>query len=145
MEFETFYVVATYVPNAGEGLKRLSYRIKEWDVDLFNYLQSLEKTGKHVIWAGDHNVAHNEIDIYDAKGKDKVPGYTPEERFSFGQFLARGFVDTFRDLYPEEVKYSFWSVRAALRASNRGWRLDYFIVDQACMPMVKDSQIHDQI
>lgn len=98
-----------------------------------------------MVWAGDINVAHHEIDIYDPKGKDKTPGYTPEERFSFGSLLARGYVDTFRHLYPDEVKYSFWSARARLRDSNRGWRLDYFVVNEACMGQVKDSQIYDQV
>jgi len=77
MEFKTFYIVACYTPNAGEGLRRLDYRTKQWDIEFFKHLQKLEKTGKAVICSGDLNVAHHEIDIYDTKGKEKVPGFTP--------------------------------------------------------------------
>jgi exodeoxyribonuclease III len=101
MEFDKFFVVAVYVPNAGEGLKRLTYRIDEWDKDFQAHLLSL---GKPVILAGDLNVAHNEIDIYDTKGKEKVPGYTPQERQSFSNFLEKsGWIDTFRHFYPLKV------------------------------------------
>ena len=82
-----------------------------------------------MIVCGDLNVAHNEIDVYDTKGKEKVPGFTPQERESFGHFLAESkFVDCFRHFHPYEVKYSFWSMRAKLRPENKGWRLDYFLV-----------------
>ena len=113
MEFKKFILVATYVPNAGEGLKRLDYRIKQWDADFHAYLKQLEtEKGKPVVLAGDLNVAHNEIDIYDTKGKEKVPGYTPQERQSFTELLANGFRDTYRDLYPTKIEYTFWSMRA---------------------------------
>ena len=129
MEFKHFVLVAVYVPNAGEGLKRHDYRINEWDFDFHNYLASLEEEmGKPVILAGDLNVAHHEIDVYDPRGKEKVPGYTPEERQSFTDFLSRGFVDSYRLLYPARIQYSFWSMRQNLRPSNRGWRLDYFVL-----------------
>ena len=106
-------------------------------------MKALEEK-KPVILGGDLNVAHKEIDIYDTKGKEKVPGFSPQERKSFGDFLDEsGFVDTFRHLYPDQVKYSFWSVRANLRPSNRGWRLDYFLTSKSGMPMVKDSLIHN--
>lgn len=132
MEFTHFILVAAYVPNAGEGLKRLDFRIKEWDAEFHDYLLSLEKSkGKPVILAGDLNVAHNEKDIYDTKGKEKVAGYSPQERNSFDNFLKRGFVDSFRHLYPDKVEYSFWSVRQSLRESNRGWRLDYFCISES--------------
>jgi len=149
MEFEKFVLVATYVPNAGEGLKRLDYRIDEWDADFHDYLKQLEVDKKKpVILTGDLNVAPHPIDLYDTKGKEKVPGYTPEERQSFEKLLARGFTDTFRHLYPEKVQYSFWSVRANLRPSNRGWRLDYFLMsnDYETKYGIKldDSLIHDQ-
>ena len=132
MEFKKFILVATYVPNAGEGLKRLDYRVNQWDVDFTAYLKQLEADrGKPVVLAGDLNVALNELDVYDTKGKHKVPGYTPEERASFTDLLEnKGFCDTFRHLYPTTIKYSFWSVRANLRPSNRGWRLDYFLLSQ---------------
>jgi exodeoxyribonuclease-3 len=94
--------------------------------------------------AGDLNVAHEEIDIYDPKGKEKVPGYTPEERKSFDNFLKSGYIDTFRHLHNDEVKYTFWSARANLRPSNRGWRLDYFIMRNNNISMVVDSTIHNE-
>lgn len=96
-------------------------------------------------------MAHNEIDLYDPKGKEKVPGYTPEERSSFGQFLARStWIDTYRYFYPQRVQYSFWSARQKLRESNRGWRLDYFVVNSDLMQgrskyKVLDSRIHDDV
>ena len=121
--------MATYVPNSGDGLKRLDYRINEWDADFHAYLKRLEQEkGKPVLLCGDLNVAHNEIDLYDTKGKEKVPGYSPEERKSFTDLLSKGFRDTYRDLYPVRVQYSFWSVRQNLRQSNRGWRLDYCLL-----------------
>lgn len=133
-----------YTPNAGEGLKRLKYRTEEWDQDFFKYLKSLEDTGKFVILTGDLNVAHHEIDIYDPKNKHKTPGYTPEERKSFSDFLVEHqYVDTFRHLYPETKKFTFWSIRAKLRPSNRGWRLDYFLLKDQHVPIVVDSLIHN--
>ena len=144
-EFESFVLVSVYTPNAGEGLKRLAYREKEWDVDFFEHLKNLEKLGKAVICTGDLNVAHKEIDIYDPKGKEKVPGYTPQERESFDAFLkSADFVDTFRELHPEAVKYTFWSMRANLRPVNKGWRLDYFLVNRKFFGMVEDSLIHNE-
>lgn len=98
-EFKSFYLVAVYVPNSGDGLKRLDYRIKEWDLDFLRYLKALEKR-KPVVLAGDLNVAHHEIDIYDPNGMHRIPSYTPQERANFTEFLSKGFVDTFREFYP---------------------------------------------
>ena len=96
----------------------------------FDYLKNLEKTGKAVICTGDLNVAHKEIDIYDTKGKEKIPGFTPQERENFGRLLTDfKYMDTFRELHPGEQKFSFWSIKARLRPENRGWRLDYFVID----------------
>ena len=128
-EFEKFYLVAVYVPNAGDKLKRHVYRTTKWDVDFQAYLKQLELT-KPVILAGDLNVAHQEIDIYDPAGKHKISGYTPEERSNFSDLLEEGFVDTFRHFYPSIKKFSFWSARGGLRPKNMGWRLDYFLVSQ---------------
>ena len=139
------------MPNAGEGLKRLDYRIEEWDRDFQDYLTSLSKT-KAVILAGDLNVAHNEIDIYDTKNKEKVPGFTPQERQSFGHFLAKsGFVDCFRHFNPTVQKFSFWSMRARLRPENKGWRLDYFVASALQLKggtsglEVAGSEIHTEV
>jgi exodeoxyribonuclease-3 len=114
-EFDDYFVVATYIPNAGvDGLKRLKYRVEEWDKDFQQYLHELEKE-KPVIWCGDLNVAHNEIDIFNPKGKEKNAGFTPEERKSFDAFLQSGFIDTFRELHPKQVKYSYWNLRSGAR------------------------------
>ena len=108
-------------------------------------MKKLEASGKAVIAAGDLNCAHKVIDIYDIKGKEKVPGFTPEERKNFTMFLDEyKYIDTFRHQHPEDIKYSFWSVRANLRPSNRGWRLDYFLIDEAHHHMVEDSDIHNK-
>ena len=107
-------------------------------------MKKLEET-KPVVLGGDLNVAHKEIDIYDTKGKEKVPGFSPQERKSFDDFLSgSGFIDTFRYLHPEEVKYTFWSVRANLRPANKGWRLDYFLASSKAMPYVQESLIHNE-
>ena len=104
MEFNNFVLVAAYVPNSGDGLKRLYYRINSWDAQFHDYLKELEQSkGKPLILAGDLNVAHNEKDVYDTKGKEKVPGYTPQERASFTNLLSRGYVDTYRHLYPDRI------------------------------------------
>ena len=105
-----FFLVACYTPNSGSELKRLDYRVNEWDVDFSEFLDGLRAKNKTVIVAGDLNVAHNAIDIYDAKGKDKIAGFTPRERKSFNEFfINKNYIDTFRYLYPNERKFSFWS------------------------------------
>ena len=144
LEFPQFYLIAVYVPNSGEGLKRLSYRIEEWDYEFFNYIQNLRKK-KHIIIAGDLNVAHKDIDIFDPKSKNKSPGFTPEERESFGKFLEKGYIDTFRHFYPDTVKYTYFSLRAGRRNLERGWRLDYFVIDKEFINNVEDSIILDEI
>jgi exodeoxyribonuclease III len=110
-EFDTFFVVSTYIPNAGAGgkLNRIDYRTKEWDPDFRKYLKSLESRGKSVVWLGDLNVIHQDIDIYSMKGKEKAAGCTTVERREFGNTLKAGFVDSFRKLYPGQRKYSWYS------------------------------------
>ena len=132
MEFNNFVLIAAYVPNSGDGLKRLDFRINSWDAQFHDYLKEVEATkGKPIILAGDLNVAHDEKDVYDTKGKEKVPGYTPQERASFSKLLERGYVDTYRQLNPDRIQYSFWSARQKMRESNRGWRLDYFLISKS--------------
>ena len=141
-EFKDFYLVCVYVPNAGEGLKRLEYRTKEWDRDFLRYLKALEER-KPVILTGDLNVAHQEIDIYDPAGKHKYAGFTPQERGNFDELLRKGFIDTFRYFYPTERRFSFWTARGPnMRARNAGWRLDYFVATKEFMPHIADSTIH---
>lgn len=129
LEYDKFYLVSCYTPNAGEGLKRLDYRTKEWDTDFFAYINSL-KDRKNVILCGDLNVAKEDIDIYEPKGHEKSPGFTKEEKESFKKFLEMGYVDTFRDLHGEEKKFSYFSKRGGgMKEANKGWRLDYFVVN----------------
>lgn len=139
-EYSQFFLVTVYVPNAGEGLKRLDYREK-WNNDFTNYVVTLQAK-KPVIVCGDLNVAHREIDIARAKENyNKSAGYTQREIDGFQKMLDAGFVDTFRALYPEEVKYTYWNNMFNSRARNVGWRIDYFLVSSVLMPQVKDAII----
>ncbi|EIE20819.1 hypothetical protein COCSUDRAFT_18358, partial [Coccomyxa subellipsoidea C-169] len=137
-EYPSFYVVNVYVPNSGEGLKRLEYRVGSWDVAFADYLAGLGAK-KPVILTGDLNCAHQEIDIHDPKRNLKSAGFTEEERKSFSaQLLQRGFKDTFREKYPDVVGYTYWNYRTGARVRNRGWRLDYFLVSEALAERVHD-------
>ncbi|XP_014514935.1 DNA-(apurinic or apyrimidinic site) lyase, chloroplastic isoform X2 [Vigna radiata var. radiata] len=140
-EFDTFYLICGYIPNSGDGLKRLSYRVTQWDPSLSNYLKELEKS-KPVILTGDLNCAHEEIDIYNPAGNKRSAGFTDEERKSFAtNFLSRGFVDTFRRQHPGVIGYTYWGYRHGGRKNNRGWRLDYFLVSESIADKVHDSYI----
>ncbi|KAG2332287.1 hypothetical protein Bca52824_003467 [Brassica carinata] len=140
-EFESFYLISTYVPNSGDGLKRLSYRIEEWDRTLSKYIKELEKS-KPVVLTGDLNCAHEEIDIYNPAGNKRSAGFTIEERQSFREnFLDKGFVDTFRKQHPGVVGYTYWGYRHGTRKTNKGWRLDYFLVSESISANVHDSYI----
>ncbi|KAF8027305.1 hypothetical protein BT93_E0268 [Corymbia citriodora subsp. variegata] len=140
-EFDSFYLVNGYVPNSGDGLRRLTYRISQWDPSLGNYIKELEKS-KPVILTGDLNCAHEEIDIYDPAGNKRSAGFTIEERESFEtNFLSRGFVDTFRRQHPHAVGYTYWGYRHGGRKTNKGWRLDYFLVSESMADKVHDSYI----
>jgi len=144
LEYEDFYFVNVYVPNSGSGLKRLDYR-SQWDHDFKNFLESLQKK-KPLILTGDLNVAHEAIDLKNDKSNyNKTSGFTQIEIDGLDNILNTGLVDTFRNLYPEEVKYSFWSQRFNARKTNAGWRIDYFLVSESLMPRVKDSTIHNEI
>ena len=150
MEFDKFVLVCAYVPNSQTKLKRLEYRITEWDADFHDYLKALERDkAKPIILAGDLNVAHQDIDIHDPKGKSRYAGFTPEERDSFQKLLERGFTDTFRHLYPEKAQFSYWDQRSRARLDNRGWRIDYFLIsdnyEKKHKIKIEDSMIHDQI
>lgn len=143
-EYETFYVVTVYTPNAQEGLKRLAYRM-EWEDAFRSYLKQLE-ADKPVIFCGDLNVAHQEIDLKNPKTNQKNAGFTKEERGQFTALLEAGFVDTFRYFYPEqEGIYSWWSYRFQARSKNAGWRIDYFLVSDSLKPYLKDSCIYTQV
>lgn len=143
LEFSDFYYVACYVPNAGDGLKRLDFRM-EFEKRMKNYLISLDQN-KPVIYGGDLNVAHKEIDLKNPKANEKNPGYTIEERTAFSELLENNFIDTYRYKYPDSVKYSWWSYRFNARANNAGWRIDYFVVSDRLKEKVEDSKIHNDI
>lgn len=138
-EYDDFYFVCCYVPNAQPELKRINYRM-EFEDDIREYLTGLDKK-KPVVYCGDLNVAHNEIDLKNPKSNIGNPGFSDEERGKFNQLLNAGFADTFRRLYPDEVKYSWWSYRFRAREKNSGWRIDYFIVSERFMEKVEDSII----
>ena len=139
-EYQEFYVITAYIPNSKAGLLRLDYR-KKWDADLLSYLKELEAK-KPVIFCGDLNVAHRDIDIARPKANYNVsPGFTQTEIDGLDNYLNSGMVDSFRLLHPNEVKYSWWSFRAGARARNVGWRLDYFLVSEKLKPQINEADI----
>ena len=128
-----------YVPNAQDGLKRIDYRM-EFEDAMRGYLSELDKK-KPVVYCGDLNVAHNEIDLKNPKTNRGNAGFSDEERGKFTELLDAGFTDSFRKLYPDTVTYSWWSYRFKAREKNAGWRIDYFVVSDRFMERVKDSEI----
>lgn len=143
LAFHNFYFVNVYVPNSQKELARLSYRM-QFDDEFRKYLVKLDQE-KPVIICGDLNVAHQEIDIKNPKANERNAGYTIEERTKFQQLLDAGFIDTFRYLYPSEVKYTWWSYMFNARKNNIGWRIDYFLVSKRIIDNVKDSIIYTDV
>ena len=143
LEYNDFYYVACYVPNSGDGLKRLDFRM-QFEKDLLIYLNELDKI-KPIIYAGDLNVAHKEIDLTNPKSNERNPGYTIEERNAFSNLLSNGYTDIYRYLYPNTVKYSWWSYRFNARFKNIGWRIDYFIISNRIIDKVYDTDILNDI
>lgn len=143
LEFENFYFVCAYVPNAQPELKRLSYRM-QFEDDMREFLVSL-KSKKPVVYTGDLNVAHNEIDLKNPKSNVGHPGFSDEERGKFSELLSSGMIDTFRNLYPDKQEYSWWSYRFNARANNSGWRIDYFLVSEDIVSKVQNSGIYTEI
>lgn len=140
LEFEDYYFVTVYTPNSQSELARLDYRMK-WEDDFLSYLKSLEKK-KPVIFCGDLNVAHKEIDLKNPKTNRKNAGFTDEEREKMTKLQEAGFVDTFRYFYPDqEGIYSWWSYRFNARKNNAGWRIDYFMASQSLSDRLKDAKI----
>lgn len=120
--------------------------MKEWDRDLHSFLKDdLGSLGKPVLWCGDLNVAHREIDIYSTKGKDRAAGFTKEERESFGNFLDSGFIDTYRHFQPSKSKYSYWNLRSGARAKGQGWRLDYFVASRSILESTDVKMVSAEI
>ncbi len=143
-EYPAFYLVCCYTPNSQDGLKRLTYRM-EWEDAIRAYLTELDAV-KPVIFCGDLNVAHQEIDLKNPQSNRKNPGFTDEEREKMTLLLGSGFSDSFRCLYPDKTDaYSWWSYRSAARERNVGWRIDYFVVSTRLMPQVENAMIYPEI
>lgn len=144
LEFDQFYLVNVYTPNAKRDLTRLDYRL-EWEEEIRSFLGQLNQV-KPVIYCGDLNVAHQEIDLKNAKANIGNSGFTDEERGKMTGLLSTGFVDTFRFFYPEiEGAYTWWSYMAKVRERNIGWRIDYFIVSERLKDSLKGAEIHSEI
>ena len=143
LEYENFYLLNVYTPNSQRELTRLNYRMT-WEDALRNYMMELDKV-KPVIYCGDLNVAHEEIDLKNPKTNHFSAGFTDEERGKFTELLNSGFSDTFRSLYPDKVEYSWWSYMFQARQKNVGWRIDYFVVSNRIMDKVKEAKIHTEI
>ena len=141
LEYERYFLVCAYVPNSQDGLRRLDYRMR-WEDDLRAYLLGL---GKPVIFCGDLNVAHEEIDLKNPATNHLNAGFSDQEREKFSALLAAGFTDSWRFQHPTEVKYSWWSYRMNARARNAGWRIDYFVVSDALRPHIVSTEILNQI
>ena len=143
-EFEKFYLVTVYTPNAKRDLSRLAYR-QVWEDDFLAYIKKLEET-EPVIFCGDLNVAHKEIDLANPKTNVNNAGFTKEERAKFDQVVASGLVDAFRYLHPDAVgAYSWWSYMGGARARNIGWRIDYFVVSEVLAPLLKEVDIRSDV
>ncbi|MGO2117333.1 MAG: exodeoxyribonuclease III [Fusobacterium sp.] len=143
-EYEDFYFVTIYTPNSKTKLERLEYRMT-WEDDFKAYLKNLEKS-KPVIFCGDLNVAHKEIDLKNPKANKKNAGFTEEERGKFTNLVEDGFIDTFRYFYPDAIEqYSWWSYRFSARTRNAGWRIDYFMVSKALENRLESAKIHNEI
>ncbi len=139
-EFVDFYLVDVYVPNSKQDLSRLPYRTDEWDVDFLAYLKKLEKK-KPVIFCGDLNVAHKEIDLTHPKANERNHGFTKEERAGFERFVKNGFIDTFREFCDEGGHYTWWRQFNRCRERNIGWRIDYFLISKSLRPKLEDAFI----
>lgn len=144
LEFDDFYFITVYTPNSQNELARLPYRMK-WEEDFLAYLKKLEEK-KPVIFCGDLNVAHKEIDLKNPKTNRKNAGFTDEEREKFSVLMENGFIDTFRYFYPDqEGIYSWWSYRFKAREKNAGWRIDYFVVSECLKDRLVDAKIHTEV
>jgi exodeoxyribonuclease-3 len=142
-EFEDFFLVNVYVPNSQRELTRLPYR-QQWDRDFLRHLQQLEQR-KPVVWCGDLNVAHTEIDLANPKANVKNHGFTPQERAGFSAFLKAGFLDTFREFHTGGGHYTWWSQMPGVRQRNVGWRIDYFLISNTLRPRLQRAFIRPEV
>ena len=143
LEYDSFFFVTVYVPNSQEKLARIDYRL-QFEEDFRSYLMELDQI-KPVIVCGDLNVAHQPIDLKNPKANEQNAGYSIQERTAFTNLLESGFVDVFRQMYPNKIQYTWWSYMFQARKNNAGWRIDYFLVSERLFSRVKNFEIHDQI
>jgi exodeoxyribonuclease III len=143
-ELDGFFLVNVYTPNSQRGLARLDYRVGQWDPAFRAYLKKLARK-KPVVFCGDLNVAHEELDIANPRGNRRNAGFTDAERASFGEHLKAGFVDTFRELCKEGGRYTWWSNFGRAREKNVGWRIDYFCMSRSLRPRLEAAKIHPEV
>ena len=143
LEYDKFYLVCCYTPNSKRELERLDYRMV-WEDEILKYFKKLRET-KPVVYCGDLNVAHEEIDIKNPATNHHSAGFTDEERNKFSVLLSNGFIDTYRYLYPDKVEYSWWSYMRQAREKNIGWRIDYFVVSDSLKDFLTDAKIHTEV
>jgi exodeoxyribonuclease-3 len=144
LHYKDFVLINCYFPNGGGEPARLEFKLKYYEAFL-RQIEKIRKTGKKVIFCGDVNVAHNEIDLARPESNKKSVGFLPEERARLDNYIESGFVDTFRELHPQTIRYSWWDVKTRSRDRNVGWRIDYFFVDKSILNKVKKSEILDSI
>lgn len=144
LEFPQFIFLNIYFPNGGSGEIRLDYKLKFYD-QFLKYIKKLDQAGKNIVFTGDLNTAHQEIDLARAKENVKNSGFMPKERLWLDRFTEAGFVDTFRHFHPSKVKYSYWDMKTHARDRNVGWRIDYFYVNKRFLPKVSGADIYDAI
>lgn len=151
-EFDGFWLVTVYTPNSKGDLSRLGLRYDAWDPAFLTYVRQLEAgefgsgTSKPVMFCGDLNVAHQEIDLAHPQRTRRTHGFTDEERERFGDYLTHGFVDTFRELYPDKTEaYTWWNMMSRSRERNVGWRIDYFVISEALRPKLVEAEIHADV
>ena len=143
-DFEKFVLFNIYFPNGQRGLDRLDYKL-EFYAKLLDICDGLHASGKCVIITGDFNTSHNNIDLKNPKENSKTSGFLPEERAWIDRYLSHGFVDVFRSLYPEKIQYTWWTYRMQARKRGIGWRLDYYLISESLMSLVRDTTIYDTI
>ncbi|MSR77776.1 MAG: exodeoxyribonuclease III [Candidatus Omnitrophica bacterium] len=144
LEFEDYFLVNVYTPNSKRALERLPYRTREWDVDFLKHVKKMEKT-KPVIFCGDLNVAHKEIDLARPSDNRFNAGFTDEERASFDHIVKAGFLDTFREFSLDGGNYTWWSFQTGVRSRNIGWRIDYFCISPKLRKRLKSAMIHAHV
>lgn len=142
--FDDFVLFNIYFPNGQRDLERLTYKL-DFYAYLLDLCDEMHAAGKHIVITGDFNTAHNEIDLKNPKENQKTSGFMPVERAWIDKYLEHGFVDAYRELYPDKVEYTWWTYRFRARDRGIGWRLDYYLVSEALMPRVKDVIVHEDV